>query len=53
MRNNPKISRATRERVQRAANKIGYVPHPEIGRLMHLLRAKRMPYPVRLPVSGL
>lgn len=43
MRNNPKISRATRERVQRAAKKIGYVPHPEIGRLMHLLRAKRMP----------
>ena len=43
LRNNPKISAATRERVQRAARKIGYVPHPEIGRLMHLLRAKRMP----------
>jgi LacI family transcriptional regulator len=43
MRNNPKISRPTRERVQRAARKVGYVPHPEIGRLMHLLRAKRMP----------
>ena len=43
MRNNPKISPPTRERVQRAAKKISYVPHPEIGRLMHLLRAKRMP----------
>ncbi len=43
MRNNPKISRPTRDRVQRAAKKIGYVPHPEIGRLMHLLRSKRLP----------
>ncbi len=43
LRNNPKISLRTRERVQRAARKAGYVPHPEIGRLMHLLRAKRMP----------
>ncbi len=43
LRNNPKISAATRDRVRRAARKVGYVPHPEIGRLMHLLRAKRMP----------
>ena len=43
LRNNPKISAPTRERVQRAARSVGYVPHPEIGRLMHLLRAKRMP----------
>jgi len=43
MRNNPKISRPTRERVQRAAKKVGYVPHPEIGRLMHLLRSQRLP----------
>ncbi|NOT94949.1 MAG: LacI family DNA-binding transcriptional regulator [Nitrospira sp.] len=42
LRNNPKISLATRQRVQRAARKAGYVPHPEIGRLLHLLRAKRM-----------
>ncbi len=43
LRNNPKIPAATREKVKRAAKKVGYVPHPEIGRLMHLLRAKRMP----------
>ncbi len=43
MRNNPKISQPTRDRVHRAARKLGYVPHPEIGRLMHLLRTRRLP----------
>jgi len=42
MRNHPKIPPVTRNRVQRVAKKIGYVPNPEISRLMHLLRAKRM-----------
>lgn len=43
LRNHAKIPRPTRERVQRAAKKIGYVPQPELGRLMHLLRAHRQP----------
>ncbi len=41
LRNNPKISPATRKRVHRAAKKIGYVPDPELRRLMQLLRVGR------------
>ncbi len=39
LRGNPKISGATRDRIQALADRMGYVPDPEIGRLMHLLRA--------------
>jgi DNA-binding LacI/PurR family transcriptional regulator len=41
LRGDPKISPATRKRVCRAARERGYVPNPEIGRLMHLLRQGR------------
>ena len=41
LRNNPKISAATRARVHRAAKKLRYVPNPELGRLMQLLRMGR------------
>lgn len=41
MRNNPKISVATREKVHRAAKALGYAPNPEIGRLMYLIRSGR------------
>ena len=41
--NNPKISGKTRIKVQRVARKLGYIPNPELGRLMHLLRAGRTP----------
>jgi LacI family transcriptional regulator len=42
LRNHPKIPLVTRERVQRAAKNLGYVPNPEISRLMHLLRSRRI-----------
>jgi DNA-binding LacI/PurR family transcriptional regulator len=45
LKNNPKISLATRDRVRAAAIKLGYVPDPEIGRLMHMLRAGRSASP--------
>jgi len=41
LRNNPKISAPTRRRVARAAKKLSYVPDPELGRLMYLLRLGR------------
>jgi LacI family transcriptional regulator len=41
LRDNPKISRQTRERVQRVAKKLGYHPDPEISRLMQHLRTSR------------
>ena len=40
LRNHPKISAATRERVQRVAREIGYRPDPEIARLMTRLRSR-------------
>jgi DNA-binding LacI/PurR family transcriptional regulator len=43
MRNHPKIPPGTRGRIQRIAKKIGYVPNPEISRLMQLLRGGRVP----------
>lgn len=41
MRNSPKVALATRRRVQAIAKRIGYIPHPEIGRLMHLIRLRK------------
>jgi LacI family transcriptional regulator len=41
LRNSPKISQATRERVQRIARELGYHPDPEISRLMQHLRTSR------------
>ncbi len=41
LRKNPKISEATRKRVQQAAAKLGYRPDPEIARLMTRLHNRR------------
>lgn len=41
LRNHPKISAATRERVQRLAREIGYRPDPEITRLMTRLHVRK------------
>jgi LacI family transcriptional regulator len=41
LRDNPKISPATRERVQKLARELGYHPDPEISRLMKRLRTSR------------
>jgi DNA-binding LacI/PurR family transcriptional regulator len=41
LRNNPKISVATRKRIQRLALKRGYRPDPTVSRLMHHLRIRR------------
>jgi LacI family transcriptional regulator len=41
LRDNPKISQATRERVQKLARELGYHPDPEISRLMKRLRISR------------
>ena len=41
LRNSPKISTPTRERVQALATKLGYRPDPEISRLMGRLRHSR------------
>lgn len=41
LRNCPKVSTATRERVRRIAAEIGYRPDPEISRLMGRLRQSR------------
>ncbi len=41
LRNNPKISEATRRRVQAAAKKLGYRPDPEVARLMTRLHHLR------------
>ncbi len=41
LRNSPKISQATRERVRKIANDMGYQPDPEISRLMQRLRTSR------------
>ena len=43
LRHNPKIPPATRGRVQQAARHLGYIPNPEISRLMQLLRGGRRP----------
>lgn len=41
LRDNPKISAATRHRVRQVANRLGYRPDPEIARLMSRLRPSR------------
>ncbi|RXK53489.1 LacI family transcriptional regulator [Oleiharenicola lentus] len=41
LRNNPKISVATRKRIQRLAKKRGYKPDPTVSRLMSHLRVQR------------
>lgn len=41
LRDNPKISQPTRERIHRLADKLGYHPDPELTRLMRHLRTSR------------
>ncbi|HWA26625.1 MAG TPA: LacI family DNA-binding transcriptional regulator [Lacunisphaera sp.] len=41
LRDNPKISHATRDRVKKLARELGYHPDPEISRLMKRLRISR------------
>lgn len=41
LRDNPKISSSTRERVKKLARELGYHPDPEISRLMKRLRISR------------
>ncbi|HEY4302758.1 MAG TPA: LacI family DNA-binding transcriptional regulator [Candidatus Didemnitutus sp.] len=41
LRDNPKISRSTRERIRRFADQLGYHPDPELTRLMRHLRTSR------------
>ena len=41
LRNHPTVGRQTRERIQALARKHGYVPDPQLAKLMHHLRAGR------------
>jgi LacI family transcriptional regulator len=41
LRDNPRISAATRDRVKQIAGELGYRPDPELSRLMNHLRASR------------
>jgi DNA-binding LacI/PurR family transcriptional regulator len=41
LRNHPKISEATRRKIQQLARRRGYRPDPEISKLMHHLRVRR------------
>jgi LacI family transcriptional regulator len=41
LRDNPRISAGTRERIKRLASELGYHPDPELSRLMNHLRASR------------
>ena len=41
LRDNPRISNETRERIKRCAAELGYHPDPELSRLMNHLRASR------------
>ena len=41
LRDNPRISTETRDRIKRLANELGYHPDPELSRLMNHLRASR------------
>jgi hypothetical protein len=51
LRNHPRISSATRERVRACAAELGYQPHPLVGALMHQLRGGRQG-PARLVLLG-
>lgn len=44
LRHHPKISAATRERVERVAKELGYRPDPELAKLMDRLRRARQPH---------
>ena len=41
LRDNPRISAGTRDRIKRLAAELGYHPDPELSRLMNHLRASR------------
>lgn len=41
LRDNPRISTATRDRIRRIAANLGYIPDPELARLMNHLRTSR------------
>lgn len=41
LRRHPKISEATRLRVQKLADKLGYRPDPQVAKLMHHLRSRK------------
>jgi LacI family transcriptional regulator len=41
LRDNPRISTETRDRIKRLASELGYHPDPELSRLMNHLRASR------------
>ncbi len=41
LRNHPAIAAATRERIQRIAREMGYVPDPEVSKLMHHLQLRQ------------
>ena len=41
LRGNPRISIATRDRIKRLADELGYHPDPELSRLMNHLRTSR------------
>lgn len=43
LRNHPAITAATREKVQRIAHEMGYVPDPEISKLMQHLQRRKKP----------
>lgn len=41
LRKNPRISEATRNKVSKAAERLGYRPNPEVGRFMSAIRQRR------------
>lgn len=43
LRNNPKIPLATRQRVRRLAERMGYKPHPAVATLMAHIKSARLP----------
>lgn len=43
LRNHPKVALATRERVQRVADQLGYRPDTEVSKLMYHLRTRQKP----------
>src|SRR5688500_3309706 len=43
LRTHPRISAATRERVQRIARELGYRPDPDVAKLMNHLRLRHKP----------